>query len=125
MKKIFFSLSVLLFASNCVLIDSLGLNVVKGTIKGSEAKSLILSRAVAGAAASGNSTAIASSIATYNTKGLKDSKYYDKADVDDCADKIIIINFASSSTGGISAGQLLCQDIHEQKMIIDWPIPLL
>ncbi len=124
MKKIFFSLAVLLFASNCVLIDSLGLNVVTGTMKGSEAKSLILTRAVAGAAASGSSTAIVSSLVTYNVKGLKDNKFYDKSDVDECADQIVFFNYANSSTSNIATGQLLCKGIREHKMVIDWPVAI-
>ncbi len=125
MKKIFFSLTVLLFASNCVLIDNLGLNIATPTIKGSEAKSLILTRAVAGAAATGSGIAIASSLVTYNVKHLKDDKFYDKNDVDECAEKIFFYNYASTSTGNIAIGQLLCSSIREHKTIIDWPIHLL
>ena len=56
MKKIIFSVAVLLFVTNCVLLDNLGLNMVKPTIKGSEAKNLILTNALMGAGASGNSS---------------------------------------------------------------------
>lgn len=125
MNKIILSLAALLFASNCAIIDNLGLNVVTPTIKGSEAKSLILTRAVAGAAVTGSGMAIATSLVTYNVKKLRDDKYYDKDDVDKCAENIFLFNYASASASNIAAGQLLCSSIREHKMLIDWPIPLL
>ncbi|HRG48322.1 MAG: TIGR04452 family lipoprotein [Leptospiraceae bacterium] len=127
MKKIIFSLTVLLLLSNCVLLDSLGLNVVKETIQGSQAKNHILTGALIGAAASGSSTTIATSIATYNTKGLKDSKFYDKEDVDACADKVIVATNALSNnpiTKGIAIGSVACAPIREHKTFVDWPLEL-
>ena len=98
MKKIIFSLAVLLFVSNCALIDSLGLNISTPTVKGSEAKNLILTYALAGAGASGNSSAVATAIATANTKGLKNDKFYDKEDVDKCAEWVLIANASALMT---------------------------
>jgi small lipoprotein (TIGR04452 family) len=126
MKKIIFSLVVLLFVSNCVVLDSLGLNLVKDTVKGSEAKNQILTSALMGAAASGSDLTFASSQATYNTKNLKDNKFYDKSDVDDCADRIAVANFASNTaaTMRIAVGSYICSPINEHKTFIDWPISL-
>ncbi|MBK8396060.1 MAG: TIGR04452 family lipoprotein [Leptospiraceae bacterium] len=126
MKKIIFSLAVIFLVSNCVLLDSLGLNLLKETIKGSEAKNQILTSALVGAAASGSSATFASSQATYNTKNIKDNKFYDKKDVDDCADKILVANALSNNTVNmqIAIGSYACNEIREHKMFIDWPIPL-
>lgn len=127
MKKIIFSLIVLFFVSNCVLLDSLGLNLVEGTVKGSEAKNQILTGALIGASASGSSSTQATAFATYNTQKLKDNKFYDKNDVDACAEKMIILANALSSnslTGGVAIGQYACNTINEHKTFIDWPIPL-
>ena len=121
MKKIIFSVAVLLFVTNCVLLDNLGLNMVKPTIKGSEAKNLILTNALMGAGASGNSSAVATSIATYNTVGLKDDKFYDKTDVDSCAETVLVINAAGGASNGVAIGSLACNGIREHKMLIDWP----
>ncbi|HMV45283.1 MAG TPA: TIGR04452 family lipoprotein [Leptospiraceae bacterium] len=126
MKKIIFSLAVLVFVTNCVLIDSLGLNVTHATIKGSEAKNLILTNALAGAALSGAAgTSVATAIVTYNTKGIKDSKFYDKDDVDACANNVLAVNYAAVRSTGVAPGDLGCGSIREHKMIIDWPVPLL
>lgn len=126
MKKILFSLAILALVTNCVLLDSLGLNITNATIKGSEAKSLILTYALTGASLSGaGGTTVASAIATYNTKGLKDSKFYDKDDVDKCANNVLAYNAALDRTLGVAIGDLGCSSIREHKMIIDWPTPLL
>jgi small lipoprotein (TIGR04452 family) len=125
MKKIIFSLSVLLVVSNCIVLDSLGLNVVKETIQGSQAKNQILTGALIGAAASGSSTTISTALATNAIMGLKDSKFYDKDDVDTCADKVIIaVNALSNNsiTKGLAVGAVLCPPIREHKMFIDWPV---
>jgi len=127
MKKIIFSLIVLFLVSNCVLLDSLGLNMTKATIKGSEAKNQILTGALIGASSTGNSSTQITSFATYNTQKLRDNKFYDKDDVDACAEKMIIFANALSSnslTGGIAIGQYACTTINEHKTFIDWPIPL-
>ncbi len=127
MKKIIFSLTVLLLLSNCVLLDSLGLNVVDNTIQGSQAKNHILTGALVGAAASGSSTTISTALATNAIMGLKDYKFYDKDDVDACADKVIVaVNALSnnSTTRGIAVGAALCAPIREHKMFIDWPVSL-
>ena len=127
MKKIIFSLTVLILLSNCVLLDSLGLNIVKDTIIGSQAKHHILTGALIGAAASGSSTTFVSAVVTYNTKGIKNTKFYDKADVDACADKVIVaVNALSnnSATKSIAIGSIACAPIREHKTLIDWPIEL-
>ncbi len=127
MKKIIFSLSVLLLVSNCVVLDSLGLNITKATIQGSQAKNQILTGALIGAAASGSSTTLSTALATNAIMGLKDYKFYDKDDVDACSDKVIIaVNALSnnSATQGIAIGAALCAPIREHKMLIDWPVEL-
>ena len=126
MKKIIFSLAVIFLMSNCVLLDNLGLNMVKETIKGSDAKNQILTRALIGAALSGSNTTFATSLATYNTKHIKDNKFYNKQDVDDCSDKIAIANYVSntSATMGVAVGSYACGPINEHKTLIDWPIAL-
>lgn len=124
MKKVIFSLAVLFLVSNCVVLDNLGLNLVKGTVKGSEAKNQILTGALIGAAATGSGTAMIGSLVTYNTKGIKDAMFYDKNDVDDCAEQIILFNATANYTNGFPLGSILCKEIREHKTFIDWPIPL-
>ncbi|HMV45282.1 MAG TPA: TIGR04452 family lipoprotein [Leptospiraceae bacterium] len=127
MKKIIFSLATLLSISNCIVLDKLGLNLVKETVEGQAAINQILTGALIGAAASGSTTTFATSIATYNTKGLKHSKFYDKDDVDACADKVIIVANAVSNnqyTRGLAVGDIACSPIREHKTLIDWPVPL-
>ena len=127
MKKIIFSLATLLSISNCVVLDNLGLNLVKDTVQGSQAINQILTGALVGAAASGSTTTFATALATYNTKGLKHSKFYDKDDVDACADKVIVVANAVSNnqyTRGLAVGDVACAPIREHKTFIDWPVSL-
>ena len=127
MKKIILSLVVLFLVSNCVLMNTLGLNFIKPTIKGSEAKNQILTSALIGAALSGSGGTFATAQATYNTKGIKDNKFYNQKDVDDCAERVLGANAGSAGASvlGVAIGSIVCDPIEEQKTFIDWPIPLL
>ncbi len=99
MKKIITLLLPLTLMFNCVLFDSIGLSY-PDTVDGSEAKSIILTSAVLGSAAGGAATILA--ILAPQLAKVEDDKYYNKSDVDDCANSALIINLVTIDLGGFT-----------------------
>lgn len=118
MKFLLLLISTLLLNA-CLILDKAGLNLNETSIKGSEAKDLILAKALAGAAVGGVSTDIALPFVANRLANIKDEKYYRKKDVESCAFQAMLINYITINVGGFN-----CQ-LREHKDIIDWPVPLL
>ncbi|WP_024863959.1 TIGR04452 family lipoprotein [Leptospira licerasiae] len=98
MKKIIALLLPLFLTFNCVLFDAIGLSY-PDTVDGTEAKSIILTSAVIGSAVSGFEVL---SILAPQLAKVEEDKYYNKSDVDDCANEALIINLLTVDLGGFT-----------------------
>ncbi|TGK02896.1 TIGR04452 family lipoprotein [Leptospira langatensis] len=98
MKKIITLLLPLTLMFNCVLFDKIGLSY-PDTVSGTEAKNIILTSAVIGSATTGFS--VLSVLAPQLAK-VENDKYYNKSDVDDCANNALIFNLLTVDLGGYS-----------------------
>lgn len=99
MKKII-TLSMFLFLiSNCQVMNMVGLTY-PSTVKGTEAKDQILTAAIIGAAGGGSVSITA--ILAPTLANIDESAYYEKEDVDNCANSAMIINFATADIGGFN-----------------------
>ncbi|PJZ51125.1 TIGR04452 family lipoprotein [Leptospira saintgironsiae] len=98
MKKIIALLLPLFLTFNCVLFDAIGLSY-PDTVDGKEAKSIILTSAVIGSAVGGFEVL---SILAPQLAKVEEDKYYNKADVDDCANEALIINILTVDLGGFT-----------------------
>lgn len=108
----------ILILSGCVLIDTIGLSNPE-SVKGSEAKSRIVTNATIGAIAGGIDTDIVLAFTANRLAGVDETKYYDKIDVDNCANEALLINWITINMGGLTC------DLREHKTILDWPVPIL
>ncbi|MCB1189414.1 MAG: TIGR04452 family lipoprotein [Leptospiraceae bacterium] len=119
MKKNFILLFIGAFSIySCVLIDTIGLSNPE-SVKGSEAKSKIVTNATIGAIAGGIDTDIVLAFTANRLAGVDETKYYDKIDVDNCANEALLINWITINMGGLTC------DLREHKTIVDWPVPIL
>ena len=112
-KKIILTIP-LFFMLNCQLMNMIGLTYPT-TVKGSEAKSQIMTSAIIGSAAGGFSVL---SIFAPVLANVDEAGYYEKEDVDQCANSALIINAAGPDIGGFNC------NLRKREMFIDWPIPL-
>ncbi len=102
MKKI---LAIALFAilnyTNCLALDKFGV-VYPDSVSGSEAKSMIMEKAILGALIhSSNSDFILAIIAPELAK-VKTDRYYNKVDVEKCASDALLINAITVNIGGFT-----------------------
>ncbi|EJO70918.1 TIGR04452 family lipoprotein [Leptospira kirschneri] len=101
MKKTFIaSLIFFLLLTNCFLFDTAGFSI-PDAVSGKEAKDQILTSALIGAAISPDDTAILALLAPELAK-VEEDRYYNKADVDDCANFAMIINLVTINIGGFT-----------------------
>ncbi|EQA44293.1 hypothetical protein LEP1GSC050_3052 [Leptospira broomii serovar Hurstbridge str. 5399] len=84
--------------TNCYVIDKIGLTIPE-KVKGDEAKNRIVTSAVIGASVNPNSSSIIA-LVSYQLANVDESKYYNKTDVDDCANRALLINLSSLKIGG-------------------------
>ncbi|PJZ68355.1 lipoprotein [Leptospira perolatii] len=111
MKKIITLLLPFALMANCILLDSVGLSVPE-TVSGKEAKNTILTSAVLGSAAGGFSVL---SILAPQFAQIEEDKYYNKKDVDECANEALLFNAITVDIGGLTC------DLHPRPVIV-WPI---
>ncbi|MDX1957384.1 MAG: TIGR04452 family lipoprotein [Leptospiraceae bacterium] len=113
-------LLTLLFASNCILIDSAGLNPTGESVSGREARDIIVTKAVLG-------SLIGCRVDCQGFRGFYADKlafidlnsYYYKKDIDACANSALLLNLAGKDIGGVTC------NLRKHKKFIDWPIPIL
>ncbi|TGK11488.1 TIGR04452 family lipoprotein [Leptospira fletcheri] len=98
MKRIFPALLPIFFFANCYLIDKVGITIPE-KVKGDEAKNRIVTSAVIGASVSPNSSSIIA-LVSYQLANVDESKYYNKTDVDNCANRALLINLSELKIGG-------------------------
>lgn len=104
-------------------MDKLGLSWPE-SVSGKEAKDIIVTSALTGAAvgvkADGKITAdVVIPFMAAKLANIKDDKYYNKKDVDNCAMEAQLINILTYKIGGFSC------NVKEHKLIINFPVPLL
>ncbi|WP_029762105.1 TIGR04452 family lipoprotein [Leptospira interrogans] len=99
-KKIIIFLIPFLLLTNCFLFDTAGFSV-PDAVSGKEAKDQILTSALIGAAISPDDTAVLALLAPELAK-VEEDRYYNKADVDDCANFAMIINLVTINIGGFT-----------------------
>lgn len=97
---------LLLFLSNCIVLDTLNLSVPE-SVSGKEAKDTIVTAAITGAAISSaidGRVTMDSLLSFVSDKlaGVKENAYYDKYDVDECAAKAQLINVVTIRIGGFN-----------------------
>jgi len=119
LKKVFISIG-LIFLSNCIVLDKLNLSLPE-SVSGREAKTIIVTAAISGAAISsaveGQVTVDAAlSLVANKLAGVKDDAYYDKIDVDQCAAEAQLINVVTVRVGGFQC------NLQEHKKFTNWPI---
>ncbi|EMO86982.1 TIGR04452 family lipoprotein [Leptospira noguchii] len=99
-KKFIIFLIPFLLLTNCLLFDTIGFSV-PDAVSGKEAKDQILTSALIGAVVSPDDTAPLALIAPQLAK-VEEDRYYNKADVDDCANFALIINLITINIGGFT-----------------------
>ncbi|WCL48879.1 TIGR04452 family lipoprotein [Leptospira sp. GIMC2001] len=116
MKKILGFMLVMFIATNCILLDTINITYPwDGVIKGDAAKDQIFTSALIGAAAEidGNNADDIIVILTDQLTGINDDRYYEKTDIDECANDALIINLVTADIGGYTC------NARERKLIID------
>ncbi len=122
MRKILVSLIFVLAISNCIVLDKLSLSVPE-SVTGKEAKDIIVTAAVTGAYIS---TAIEGrvpldallSFVSDKLAGVKETAYYDKFEVDQCAADAQLINVVTIRVGGFTC------NLKEHKTFTNWPVQI-
>jgi small lipoprotein (TIGR04452 family) len=121
MKITFLSVTFLccLIFQQCILLDTIGLTLPERSVTGREAKDTITTKAVLGGLAGGVSADIVFTLLAPTFAKVKDSAYYNKTDVDKCAEDAMLINVVTVNIGGFNC------NLREHKLLIDWPVPIL
>ena len=117
--KFFFLFTLLLF-NQCVVFDTIGLTYPT-SVSGKEAKDIIISKAVLGSLACGGSNCSGNSPVGYFADRLafiEEDAYYDKTDVEECADGAFQINLLTVDIGGFQC------NLVKHKRFVNWPIEL-
>lgn len=120
MKRIVFFVILLFSLHTCIILDTLGTSLPpEQSLKGSEAKDIIITNAIIGASVSGITNDIILAFMANKLAGIEDWAYYDKADVDKCAADALLINLITIDIGGYNC------DLQKHKIIQNWPIPVI
>ncbi|MCB1142543.1 MAG: TIGR04452 family lipoprotein [Leptospiraceae bacterium] len=118
--RLVYSILIVMLLSNCIVMDTIGFSSPE-SIKGDEAKMMIISNAVVGATEggySGNNTPAFSLIAD-KLAGINPESYYDRSEVEKCAQEALVINLTGADIGGYTC------NLKEHKKLINWPIPII
>ncbi|MEM7184078.1 MAG: TIGR04452 family lipoprotein [Spirochaetota bacterium] len=119
LKKVLI-LTILLFLSHsCIIMDTLGTSLGEESVKGTEAKDIIITNAVIGASVNGIQNDIILAFMANKLAGIEDWAYYDKSEVDKCADEALIINLITIDIGGFNC------NLQKRKIIQNWPVPII
>ncbi|MCB1158055.1 MAG: TIGR04452 family lipoprotein [Leptospiraceae bacterium] len=118
MIKILLFVFIFINSFHCALFDTLGMSYPEA-VKGSEAKDIILHKAIMGASMDADSRDNVYSFIADKLAGIEIDAYYDKKAVDRCAEEAMLINLLSLDIGGLHC------DLKKHKVLINWPIPAL
>ncbi|MCB1142544.1 MAG: TIGR04452 family lipoprotein [Leptospiraceae bacterium] len=116
MKK--FILVLLFVFNHCVVFDSVGLTYPE-SVSGKEAKDMIITKALIGAVAcvecsSGGLLGFFADRLAF----IEEDAFYDKSDVETCAQDAMLINSLSADIGGFQC------HLTKHKKFVNWPIQL-
>lgn len=122
MVKSLISLVFIFSFYQCIILDKLNLSLPE-SVTGKEAKSIIVTSAITGAAISSgiegriSLDALLSFIAD-KLAGIKEDAYYDRFEVDQCAAEAQLINVVTLRVGGFQC------NLKAHKTFTNWPVPI-
>ncbi len=121
MKKIILSIISILLLSNCYFLDSLGLNLDQEAVLGRDAKNKIMTYALIGAGPGGGDKVVQAFISrVFLTNKIRDDRFYNAKDVDECAQNALLINAISQPLG-----TAVCMiKSKEREFLIEWPVKI-
>lgn len=122
MKKLILSMISILLISNCYFLDSLGLNLDQEAILGRDAKNKILTYALIGAGPGGGNKVVQAFISqVFLSNQIRDDRFYNAKDVNECADNALLINNLSATP----LGTVVCRiKAKEREFLVEWPVKI-